>query len=290
MIAEHNHVRTAYYHGATIALFMLGCMYLWFARANRYVIFLYDHDMGPLYPDTSPFSRVTTSRYLMTGPVAAGAVLVVYACSNWLADRLCRGYHPPAWTQVWLVAAVPLVVGLPVITMTQNQPTLPALLALAVTGVALVALAFALPPATLAASRPRALLWLAADGWGVALLLLTLIQVDKVRFWLSSGRTAFAVAMAGGALAGLGWLLLLRWLRVRRGQAAAGVGQMLYAGACVAYLLLPFLHYSLGTDGYFYITDSDNFFARTLFAQIFAWAATGGILWIVCLWTCDNNP
>ena len=50
-------------HALPVTVLVLSLCYYWFAVADRYIIFLYYHDMGPLVPDTSPFSVVTSSRY-----------------------------------------------------------------------------------------------------------------------------------------------------------------------------------------------------------------------------------
>jgi hypothetical protein len=47
----------------------------------------------------------------------------------------------------------------------------------------------------------------------------------------------------------------------------------------MAYLFLPLLHYLIGTDGYFYITDSDNFLAGNILMQLLAWLVTALIIW-----------
>ena len=91
--------RTASLQALPVATLMLALFSYWFAVADRYAVFLYDHDMGPLYPDTSPFSRVTSSRYWMTGLVVGGMVMVAYAAANWLLGRVVSGYRPPAWDE-----------------------------------------------------------------------------------------------------------------------------------------------------------------------------------------------
>ena len=55
--------KRAVVYGMFLAALILAAIYYWFAVADRAIIFLYDHDMGPLVPDTAPFSRVTVSRY-----------------------------------------------------------------------------------------------------------------------------------------------------------------------------------------------------------------------------------
>lgn len=68
---------------------------------------------------------------------------------------------------------------------------------------------------------------------------------------------------------------LLRWLRRPAPSAAA----LCLAGAAVAYLLMPLVHHLLRTDGYFYITDSDNFFATSAWLQGALWLTVGVGVW-----------
>ena len=69
-------------HAVPISLFVLGLFYYWFAVADRYAVFLYEH-LG-----ATPFDAATSSRYWMAGLVAAGAVMVIYVAVNWSIGRL----------------------------------------------------------------------------------------------------------------------------------------------------------------------------------------------------------
>ena len=111
--------------GTGAALLILILFGYWFALADRYVIFLYYHDMGPLVPDTTPFSRVTASKYCMAGLVAAGAVMLLYIAANWLLGRFSKMFQACPWWQVWLVASLPLIISIPLITTQVNEPVLP---------------------------------------------------------------------------------------------------------------------------------------------------------------------
>jgi hypothetical protein len=105
--------RAAPLHALAGAALMLSLFAYWFAVADRYTVFLYDHDMGPLVPDTSPFSRVTSSRYWMAGLVAGGAVLVLYGAANGLLGRLRAdyGYHYISDSDNFFTSSVPLQVA-----------------------------------------------------------------------------------------------------------------------------------------------------------------------------------
>ena len=70
------------FHALLVSAAILAFFYYWFAVADRYHIFLYKH------LDATPFDAITTSRYVMAGLVADGAVLVIYGLGCWFAGRL----------------------------------------------------------------------------------------------------------------------------------------------------------------------------------------------------------
>ncbi|MBN1877293.1 MAG: hypothetical protein JXA33_23925 [Anaerolineae bacterium] len=254
---------------------ILSLMYFWFAVADRYTVFLYYHDMGPYYPDTSPFSRVTISRYWMTGLVASGAVMVLTTGLTWLLGRLMKGYHVPTWWRVWIVATLLLMIGIPWITMTVNWPTLPLRHAAQVTMVTILGLAFALLPLQLAAERPRYLIGLSLDGSALTLFLLYAVKAELVPRWLSDGRMEWIRMCAAVCLSGAVGLLLLTGLRTWRRLPVPSIQETIVASFCIAYLLMPLAHYIIGTNGYFYLSDSDNFFAQSWLLQLAVWLIAG---------------
>lgn len=261
-----------------IAALVLGLFVYWFAIADRYIVFLYYHDMGPLVPDTSPFSRVTASRYWMAGLVASGAVMVIYTLLNWLPGRIVKTYQTPVWWQVWIGCAAPLVIGIPAITMTANHPTLPLWNAVQTTLAALIGLALALLPGQTAAERPKDLIWLAFDGFGLMLVLSGLRGLEYFPRWMAQGGQRWVQMTIIFLAVGIVWLLIVTGLHAFRHRAAKAV-EIFLAGCCITYLFMPLLHYLMFTDGYYYITDSDNFFTRNLFSQIAIWLIVGGVAW-----------
>ncbi len=256
--------------------------YQWFAVRDRYFIFLYYHDMGPGF-DTSPFGRVTASRYWMTGLVAGGAVMVLYAAANFALGRIAKSYQPPDWRRVWALSAVPLLIAVPAIVMTANQPTLPPRNAAQVVVALLAGLALAVLPGEVAARRPLGWLLMGVDGLGMAFLLMGLRAGESLRR-VTATRGAGMLVYAGLILAfGLGALAVMTvvyrlWRRLRIPDALS----LFVAGLSVHYLFLPLLHHLFfSTDegswtdpGYFtYITDADNYFARSALFQVGLWIA-----------------
>jgi hypothetical protein len=262
--------QAAVYHALPILALILAAMGYWFGIADRYIIFLYHHNMGPGF-DTSPFGWVTASRYWMAGLVADGMIMVLYTGVCWLLGRLLPGYRPPSWWRVWVICAGPLLVVLLLITMMVNQPTLPASNAAQVALATLIGLALALWPGGRAAARPRELAWLAADGWGMMLVLLFGGMAEDVGRWLAMGAVGRVRLIFGGFGAGVVWLLIVTALRGWRKAPIPGTGDVLASGLSITYLLMPLIHHGLGTDGIFYITDSSNFFADAPLFQLGVW-------------------
>ncbi|MFC1974819.1 hypothetical protein ACFLXQ_00295 [Chloroflexota bacterium] len=270
--------RLALLYALSVIALVLYLLHYWFAIADRYFVFLYYHNMGPRYPDTSPFSAVTSSRYWMAGLVASGAVMVIYVVTNWLLGRLLKNYWPPDWWRVWGLSGLPLAIGIPAITMTVNAPTLPFWNAVQVTLVTLIGLALALMPGKMAAKRPGMFILLAVDGIGLMFILLYLPALEDLPRWLAGGRMVYVWMFGVGLVMGLGLLLLITGLHVWWRTSVPKAPAVFVAGLCVAYLLMPLVHHVSFTDGYDYISGKDNFFARSsALLQIVTWLVAGGI-------------
>ncbi|RME99872.1 MAG: hypothetical protein D6768_14130 [Chloroflexi bacterium] len=271
----------ALWHALPVLLLVFGLYAVWFAVANRYIIFLYHHEMGPKFPDTSPFSAVTAGRYWMAGLVAGGPVLVLNVSANLLLGRLHADYCPPAWWRVWLLCVPALVVGIPAITMTVNQPTLPPANAAQTTVATLVGVALALLPNQLAARRPAELVWLAADGLALAPIFYFLAALENAPDWWQAEEYLRLWILAVGIGSGVIALLFITGLRVWRRKSASGAAALFAAGCCVVYLLLPLVHhlYVGLLEGHFYITTANNFFADTILWQAVTWLVVAMLVW-----------
>ena len=258
--------KAAVLHAVPVLVFVLGLLYYWFAVADRYVIFLYGH-LG-----ATPFDEVTSSRYWMSGLVASGTVMIVYTTANWLLGRVLASrhldYRPPAWWQVWMLCVMPLAIGIPMITMTFNSPTLPPSNAMACALVTLVGVAFALTPGSWAGQRPVDLVWLMLDGIGLMAILLNLHVIEMPERASVSAGTAYLVAF-GSTVAGAVWLGVMTGLRAWRRKSLPGASTLLVAGICLSYLLMPLVHHLLFTPlEYRYISAASNFFPHSIGLQL----------------------
>lgn len=260
--------KRALLHSLPVTTLVLGLMYDWFALRDRYFVFLYYHRMGV---DSSPFSRVTAGRYWMTALVAAGAVLVTFTGACALLGWFRKAYVPPQPWRTWLAAACPLGLGVFLIVTTVNEPTLSPRYAIRTALATVFATGLALQPCTMAARRPRQLRLLCMDGAAVGMLALGITWVSKYPSFLASWQARPELWML--CIAGIPGLLLLSSFERRvSGTPEPGVPGMLMAGAQFAYLFLPLLHHLAATNGYFYISATDNFFAHSSTGQLLSWA------------------
>jgi hypothetical protein len=235
-----------------------------------------------------PFDAITSSRYWMAGLVANGFVLVAYAGINTLLGRLAtivrRTYIVPVWSRVWLWTAPLLLFGIPAITMTANQPTLPFSLALACTGVTLAGLALALMPGAVAARSPWTLLWIALNGLGLVPILL-LLRVHELPGLGVITRSTSSIIVVGSVMASCVWLALLTV--AQRGWRLPQLSSqtLLLCGCAWSYLLLPLVHYLLFTPpAYRYVSAATNFFAADVRLQLVTFLIAGLLALAVSYW------
>jgi hypothetical protein len=281
MNSRYGNWRLPLLEATLISIFILGLFYYWYGLANRYIVFLYGHTAAGI-PQAQPFDEMTSSRYWMSGLVAAGAVMALYTATNWLRGRVAawrkKRFVPSTWWQVWVLGAIPISIGIPAITMTMNSPTLPPALAAACAAATLLGLAVALLPGKWAAERPLDLIWLVADGVELMPALLLLRAVELPGRGLSVSYSAAWLLAIGGLLAGSAWLAGMSMLRLWRRKETPGAGALLLAGLGLSYVLMPLAHYLLTTPpAYRYISTASNFFAFNLGIQFLAAIVATGL-------------
>ncbi len=250
--------------GLAMAAGCLGLLYYWYAVADRYVVFLYGHvDSGRSSSSpATPFDAVTSSRYWMSGFVAAGAVSMIFLTAVVVAAAMARRrglvWSPPARWRPWLWAALLVAPGVPLIVMTRNQPTLPPALALAVTAGTLLGLALALAPGPAAARGLGALAWWGLHGLVLAPAVLLWRVVELPERGIVSTDVARIVVLGSVLAAGLA-LLVLRAIRRRRRMPAPRATQVLAATLWWALLVVPLVHHLVFTPPeYRYISSAGN--------------------------------
>jgi hypothetical protein len=265
-----------------IVTFVIFLFYTWFAVLDRYFIFLYFHDMGPGF-DTTPFGWVTASRYWMSGLVASGAVMVPYIASHFVLGRLVKTFRAPEWWRVWILCALPLSIAIPAIVMTVNAPVLPLANAAQVTAVTLMGLALAVVLGQVAAQRPLAYSLLMLDGFALACLLIALASFEDYPRWLARGGTGFIYMHLAVVTVALVLLIIMTgvYYAWRRAEIPDPI-LWFVAGLGISYLFLPLCHHLFwckddgswtDPDYFAYISDADNYFARSPLFQIGVWIA-----------------
>jgi hypothetical protein len=271
-----THWRQPLFEALLISTVILGLFYYWFGVANRFVIFLYGHAVTGVA--AQPFDKTTSGRYWMSGLVAAGIVMILYIAANWLRARLAVSFRPSTWWHVWTFSLLPIGVGIPIITMTVNSPTLPPALAAACAVSAMLGLAVALLPGKWAAERPRDLLWLAADSLGLVppLVLLHAVEFTSRRSAANDGSAWILVGVT--IVIGLVWLVAVGELRLWRRKGSPNAATLFLAGIALSYLVLPLLHYLLFAPADFrYISAAENFFASSIGLQALAFGVAAAM-------------
>ncbi|NLX09988.1 MAG: hypothetical protein GXY36_10065 [Chloroflexi bacterium] len=262
-------------------VFVTYLYYLWFAVQNRYLIFLYFHDLGPDF-DTTPFGRMTVSRYWMTGLVASGAVMILYTTLNFVLGRALKHYEAPAARRVWMLCAVPLLIIVPAIVMTANDPTLPLRHTVQVVVMLLVGLGLALWLGEYAAKHPVSHLLLLIDGLALTCLLVPLRRLHAFSYYAERNpailHLLLKMLLAGAILLAVTTAVCYARRRAKLPDAVT----LFVAGLNVHYLVLPLCHYlfwctdegSWTDPGYFsYIPSVENYFPRNVWLQLGVWLA-----------------
>ncbi len=318
MLEKHEDLHTWRMALAPAALIMsgvLGLFYYWFVVADRYVVFLYNHN------GADPFEPTTISRYWMTGLVASGLVMVLYVLLNGCAGRLGREnrqsrwshrlfsrawpgpagsngeatgagqrvYQPPSGWRIWLLCAPILALGISMIVRYLGQPALSPAQAAMCVAATLIGLALALVLGSFAADRPVEALWLLLYGAGLTPALLGLRAIELSgsdpanALWF--GALATVSVLLGGA-----WLGIVTGMQVWLRQPTISAVRIWVAGLGVSYLLLPLLHYLfLVPPAWRYVSVSANFFANTPGVQLICLGAAAALAGSVPLWQRGMN-
>lgn len=261
---------------APILALVLSLYYYWFAVRDRYFVFLYFHDMGRRF-DTTPFGWVTAGRYWMTGLVASGAVMLLYGAANFILGRVKKNYHAPVWWRVWLMCAVPLVIAIPALVMTVNDPVLPLRNAAQVTGALLIGLALAVRLGEYAAHHAVEYVLLMVDGVALTALLYT----PSFLYARTRGNTALANMYLSLGVIAITLLAAVTAIYIwRRRMSIPGALTVFVAYASMHYLFFPLYHHlfwctdegSWRDPGYFtYIPAHNNYFSRNALYQLGLW-------------------
>jgi hypothetical protein len=260
--------KTVPWAGLVISV-MLGLFYYWFAIANRYVVFLYEH-LG-----AGPLQEPNYSRHWMAGLVASGALLCVYALVGWCYRSVVIAFHKtdhlPFWQHVWLLSAPPVAIGIWAITTRCNFPTLPWPLSARCIIATWIGMALALWLADLIVQQTSEALWVILHGAGMVPILLLLRAVELPFYGLASPAPACLLGTAG-LVAGVLWMAgMARWRLVWR-RPPLSPFSIFCAGLGLSYVVLPFAHYLFLTPpGIRYISTAGNFFAMSPVVQWMCW-------------------
>jgi hypothetical protein len=245
---------------------------------------------------------MTIGRYWMSGLVASGAVMVPYIAVNFVLGRLVTRFRAPEWWRLWMLCALPLLVAIPAIVMTVNEPVLPLRNAVQVTAVLLIGLALALRLGRPAAVHPLGYVLLMIDGAALACLLMALRAAESYPDALARGNLGLIYRFLAVLGVGIGLLIVMTatyyaWRRARIPDAVS----CLVAGMNIHYLFLPLYHHLcwckddgswMDPDYFAYIPAAGNYFASNVIFQIAVWVAVALVALGVTrlrLWLCRRH-
>ncbi|SHI86544.1 hypothetical protein SAMN05444280_10746 [Tangfeifania diversioriginum] len=248
-------------------IIILSLFYYWFVIADRYEVFLYFHNMAPRVPDTSPFSFVTASRYWMSGLVACGFVLLIYFPVSFILSRAKNNFTPPALKHVLLFSFPVLTAGTLIITMTLNHPVLPFLHALKVLLATLLGLAVVLKTVELAGEKMLKILLYGIDGVALALIMIMSSTLASNFHFLSPPQLTIFLIICALCFGILGFTSIFYvWKNIKSVSK-----EIIITAFTIGYPFGTVFHYLVGTNGHYYITNSDNFFTRNFLIQLLIW-------------------
>ena len=271
-------------YSVMFGLLVLGLIVYFFAVADRYEIFLYNHVDNPGDEPTMPFGPITTGRYWMSGFVAVGLALIASLPIVLLEGHKSRrsGRSPLALSplKARLTTALIIGVGVPIITMTQNQPVLPAALAAGVVLATLAGVGLALVTLARASRDPKRFGWSALDGLGIACPLIAWRAIELPALGTMSTPGAWMVAI-GSVCVGFVWLRLMTRLRKRLDAGFESSGMdILFAGIVWVVLIHPAAHYLFADPpGIHYITSASNIFSHSPWVWLSAVAIGAVMAW-----------
>jgi hypothetical protein len=244
-----------------VTIISLGAYYYIFGYADRKIIFLYEH-LG-----LTPFDRMTTGRYWMTGLVLSGFLTILYLLTQLLL-KFTKKQEGISWRNIIKLIMIPLITGGILIIMTLGEPKLTFLIAISsVLALSIgIAVGFSVVDDLIKDIRKAIINLLFGFGLVPFLLLFRVLELPEKGI-ISMNISLLVIAIT--IVVGFFWLLMFyrifkynmpRLINVIKGTIVIG------------YIGLPVIHYLIATPkGIPYITSSDNFFADSIILRITNW-------------------
>jgi hypothetical protein len=279
---KHNIINI--FHSSFISIVVFALYYLWFVFLDRRLIFLYGHRHA------TPFDGInTTSRHWMAGLVASGIILVICTIINLIIKGFRHNYQLPDWKIVWKYSCLILSLPILILLIFVGKPAMPILLAIWILAVLLSSLGLALYARNFIVTDFRRSIWAFLDGLALTpILQLFPLFIDYgVR---TSRPTLLVVAPIVSVTVGLFWFGTMTFLYKRFKQPYTSLTNIFLSGLVITYLLLPLLHYLNSRPGYVrYISNSPNFFAKSVWLQVVTFLLVVCVLWLVGKWRKNNT-
>lgn len=243
-----------------VIVISLGVYFYLFGCADRKIVFLYDH-LG-----LTPFDKMTTGRYWMTGLVLSGFLTILYLIAR-LVLRFIKS-EKISWKAIVKYSMIPLIIGVVLITMTLGEPKLTFLIAIS-SALALmigIAIGFSVVDDLIKDYRSTFIYLIVGLGLVPFLLLFRVLELPEKRI-LAMNICVLVILIS--IVGGIFWLLILYRIFKKDRPTLINV---IKGTVAIGYIGLPLLHYLTATPkGIPYITTADNFFADNMILRITNW-------------------
>jgi hypothetical protein len=254
-----------------VIVISLGIYFYLFGCADRKIVFLYEH-LG-----LTPFDRMTTGRYWMTGLVLSGFLTILYLITQ-LILRFTIKPEKISWKTIVKFSVIPLIIGVVLITMTLGEPKLTFLIAISsVLALTIgIAIGFSVIDDLIKDYRPTFIYLICGLGLVPFLLFFRVLELpEKGILAMNISVLVIVISIVGGFF----WLLIsyriFKYNRPRLTNVIKGT-------LAIGYIGLPLLHYLIATPkGIPYITSADNFFADNMILRITNWILLTLIVFLV---------
>ncbi len=244
-----------------VIVISLGTYSYLYSYADRKIVFLYEH-LG-----LTPFERMTTGRYWMTGLVLSGFLSTLYLVTQ-LTLRFTIKSENISWKKIIKFSVIPLIIGVVLIIMTLGEPKLTFLIAIS-SALALtigITIGFSVIDDLIKDYRQTIIYLIFGLGLVPFLLLFRVLELpEKGILAMKFCVLVIVISIVGGFF----WLLISYRIFKHNRPSLTNV---IKGTLAIGYIGLPLLHYLIATPkGIPYITSADNFFADNMFLRVTNW-------------------
>ncbi|MDD4108086.1 MAG: hypothetical protein PHH93_05135 [Prolixibacteraceae bacterium] len=244
-----------------ITVLALGAILFLFGYADRRAVFLYGQF------DFTPFHKMTTGRYWMSGFVISGFIVVLYLIIQ-VSYKIILKAEIIKWYNILKYSSFPIISGVLIITMTTGEPKMPLAIAISIAFTLVTGLVLCFSIVDDLVNDINSTISYVISSMGLVPFLILFRTVEMPAKGILTVNTS--IVIAGITFLG-GWIWLLLSFRLFK-KNPPGCLNIIKGTLAISYIGLPMLHYLTATpEGLPYITSSDNFFADNIIVRMINW-------------------